>query len=565
MAERSARIEESGVKVLEQLRSIRAPRRDQKRAGNPPCGLLRFPPDVRFVARRLRWRAKISTSQHYNFLVRYYARLKIRKRSTWSAHAREMAKGGMNDQLGGGFHRYSVDERWFVPHFEKMLYDQAQLAVAYLEAFQITRDGQYAMVARDILEYVLRDLTDPDGGFYSAEDADSAADPARPKDKSEGAFYLWSRHELEDALGSKSAGIFSYCYGVEPSGNVEEDPHGEFRGRNILFQAHTIDETAAEFGISAAEIRASLSQSSAKLLEIRSSRPRPQRDDKILSSWNGMMISAFAKAAQILDEPRYLEAAGRAARFIQDRLWDEKRGTLLRRYCGGEAAVDGFLDDYAYAGLAMLDLYETSFVAADLGWAIRLAERALAFFGDRDRGGFFSTTASSGVASGSAAGLVLRLKDDYDGAEPSGSSGMAMLLARLARMTDRADFRDEAEQTLRAFDSRLRTAGTGLPQMLVALSFWLAKPVEIVFAGPGVSFPANDLLGAVRRRFLPNAVLLHNGTGDVTRVRTGAKNVRPPMPPIDGRPTAYVCENYACQLPVTDAGALDGLLDPLTR
>jgi uncharacterized protein YyaL (SSP411 family) len=464
--------------------------------------------------------------------VRYYAETKNEEALEMVLTTlREMVKGGMNDQIGGGFHRYSVDERWFVPHFEKMLYDQAQLAVSYLEAFQITRDGQYAAAARGIFTYLLRDMTDPGGGFYSAEDADSARDPANLHEKSEGAFYIWRKQEIEEALGPLVAGMFCHRYGVEAGGNVEEDPHGEFRGANILYQAHAVEDTAE---------RAELQQASAKLLEIRSRRPRPLRDDKVLSAWNGMMISAFAKGAQILNEPRYAAAARASADFLRRHLWDEQRQILLRRYRDGESAIDGFLDDYAFCGLGLLDLYEATFAAHDLAWAVRLAERAIELFADAAHGGFFSATGDD---------ALLRLKDDYDGAEPSANSGMALLLLRLARMTDRADFRAAAEHTLRAFASRMEESGTGVPQMLVAHSFALARPREIVLAGPREDPVMLEMLAAIRRCFLPAAVVMR-----------GEQSARP-MPALDGAPTAYVCENFACNLPVTTATALAELLE----
>jgi uncharacterized protein YyaL (SSP411 family) len=254
-----------------------------------------------------------------------------------------------------------------------------------------------------------------------------------------------------------------------------------------------------------------------------------------------MMISALAKGAQILGEPRYADAARSAANFLQRTLWDESRGVLLRRYRDGEALIDGFLDDYALAILAFLDLYETRFDPAYFAMALHLAEKAIALFEDREKGGFFSTT-------GEAGDLVLRLKDDYDGAEPSGNSTMALALLRLARMTDRADFRQAAERTLEAFASRLTSGGAGVPQMLVALQFMLAKPREIVLAGPKDSPAMRELLTAIRRRFLPTAVL------------TAASEVPHPMPAIEDRPTAYVCENFACKLPTCDPSKLDELL-----
>ncbi|MEQ1948219.1 MAG: thioredoxin domain-containing protein [Bryobacteraceae bacterium] len=473
----------------------------------------------------------------HNFLVRHHAaNPKSDALEMVQATLEAMVKGGMNDQIGGGFHRYSVDARWFVPHFEKMLYDQAQLAVSYLETFQITRDGQYAEAARDILDYVLRDMTDPAGGFYSAEDADSAGDAEKPKEKGEGAFYIWSYEELHEAVGEKDAEIFGYRFGVARSGNVEEDPHGEFRGRNILFQARTVEETAAHAGISVDDCRASLSASARKLLEVRANRLRPLRDDKVLAAWNGMMISAFAKAAQILGEPRYEKAATGAAAFVRRHLWNESGQALIRRYREGQAAGEGVLDDYAFCGLAFLDLYETTFSASDFAFAARLAERAMERFEDPENGGYFNSANSD---------LILRLKDDYDGAEPSGNSAVVMLLLRLARMTDREDFRASAESVFRAFAARLEEAATGLPQMLVALQFALGTPMEIVLAGPADP----EILGAIRRRFLPGAVILR------------AEECGRPMPAVNGAATVYVCENFACKMPVTSAAELSGLLE----
>ncbi len=535
-----ARIEQSGAQIVAQLQQYAEVAPEASEAGKDALesGFFAF---RRMFDPRLGGfggAPKFPRPSVHNFLVRYYA-------DTGNNEAlemvlltlREMAKGGMNDHLGGGFHRYSVDDRWFVPHFEKMLYDQAQLAISYLEAFQITRDDQYASAARDIFAYVQRDLTHADGGFFSAEDADSAVDPERPREKSEGAFYLWTRQEIEALLAPQDAKIFSYRFGVEPDGNVAEDPHGEFRGRNILYQAHTIEETALQFRLRPEEVRESLDISANTLMQHRGRRPRPHLDDKILTAWNALMISAFAKGAQILAEPRYADAARSAASFIRRQLFDESRGLLLRRYREGESAIAGFLDDYAFLILALLDLYETAFDAHDLHFAIQLAERALLLFEDRRNGGFFSTPERG-------ENLVLRLKDDYDGAEPSGNSAMALALLRLARMTGRQDFRAAAERTLKAFGSRLKSAGAALPLMLVALAFALAPPREIVLAGPR----DEAFLAAIRRHFMPNSVVL------------AANDVPRPMPAKDGQATAYVCQNYACQLPLTDAESLERLL-----
>jgi uncharacterized protein len=525
------KIEESGTHVLEQL--VQYSQHGSEGRGQVGQNAL----DSGFYAFRRSFdprlgglgpAPKFPRPSVLNFLLRYGAATGNEEaRDMVLATLRAMAKGGMHDQLGGGFHRYSVDESWFVPHFEKMLYDQAQLAISYLEAYQITADTQYADVARDVLDYVLRDLAHPGGGFYSAEDADSAADPAKPREKSEGAFYIWSYQEIVDILGESDAVVFSRRFGVQPGGNVQEDPHGEFTGRNILYRAQ--DEPANP-------------QSVAKLLEVRSRRPRPHLDDKILTGWNGLMISAFAKGAQILDEPRYAQAARDARNLLYRQLWREADSTLLRRYRDGDAAIEAFLDDYAALINALVDLYETSFDSADLTWASKLAERALALFEDKAGGGFFSSPANQ-------SDLVLRLKDDYDGAEPSGNSVMALALLRLARITVRSDFRTAADRTLEAFSGRMLAGGAGLPQMLVAQMFAMGKPMEVVLAGPCDQLVS--MLHEIRKRFLPNAIVM---------LASEARHVPDTMPPVDGAATAYVCENYACKLPVTDVQALAQLL-----
>ncbi len=477
-----------------------------------------------------------------NFLLRYGVNQKeedaIRMVNTTLT---EMAKGGMKDQLGGGFHRYSVDERWFVPHFEKMLYDQAQLAMSYLEAYQVTRDENFAEVAREILAYVQRDLMHPEGAFYSAEDADSVIDPTHPHEKGEGAFYIWTWDELVELLGMRDATIFAARYGVEQRGNVDEDPHGEFTGRNILYQAMTVEQVAQRYETTGDEVQTSLNRSSETLLKRRSSRVRPHLDDKVLTGWNAQMISAFAKAAQVFSDSAYAQVARRATDFLRANLWREKEKLLLRRFRDGEAAVDGFLDDYALLVLALLDLYETTFDPADFHWAVTLAQVAIDRFSDPQNGGFFSTVAGQGD-------LVLRLKDDYDGAEPSGNSVITIALLRLSRMTGNASFQEAAEKTLSAFASRLRTQGTAVPQMLVAYGIAWAKPMEIVLAGPVPDPRMMEMLASIHARFLPSTVVMR------------AAEAPQPMPPLNGVPTAYVCENYACNQPVISAAELEKLL-----
>src|SRR3989454_1665536 len=337
-----------------------------------------------------------------NFLTRFYGR---DPKSESGKQALEMAlsplrklpAGGMHDHLGGGFHRYSVDRYWHVPHFEKMLYDQAQLATAYLDAFQITHDRQYELVARDILDYVARDMTSKEGGFFSAEDADSPVvagigDPG-PKKNAEGAFYIWPKKEIDAALGD-AAEIFDFHYGVQSHGNAPEgsDPQDEFRGKNVLIERHTIAETAKQFKESEDAIRQSLARSREILFAIRSKRPRPHLDDKIIAAWNGLMISAYARAAQALAEPRYFEIAVHAANILRANLYDSSRNILYRNYREDRSDIEAFADDYAFVIQGLLDLYEASFDVEWLKFAIQLQETQDRLFFDEKTGGYFFTS-----------------------------------------------------------------------------------------------------------------------------------------------------------------------------
>jgi len=489
----------------------------------------------------------------HNFLLRYYARKhEDEARDMVLGTLRAMARGGMNDQLGGGFHRYSVDERWFVPHFEKMLYDQAQLAISYLEVYQITHDPLFSGVARRIFDYVLRDMTDKDGGFYSAEDADSVIDPAKPEVKGEGAFYVWTQREIEAIVGDRAAAWFCYCYGVEEHGNVRDDPHSEFIGRNILYEAHTVVQTAHHFGKPADEMRDALDAVAGKLLAVRSKRVRPHLDDKVLTAWNGLMISAFAKGGAILSEPRYSAAATRAAEFLLARMYDAKNGALLRRYREQDAAIAGFLDDYALFTQALLDLYETQFDIRYLDIAVKLTEKQRELFEDQEHGGFFSTAAGD-------ASLLMRMKEDYDGAEPSGNSVAALNLLRLAQMTGRKDFHDSAEKTLRAFASRITTVPSAVPQMLVAYEFSLSKPKQIILVGDRAESHTQAMLSVLNARFVPDRIVML--VDDAARTHLAAYlPVIKTMTRIHGETTAYVCENYTCKLPTADPAKFAQLL-----
>jgi uncharacterized protein YyaL (SSP411 family) len=400
---------------------------------------------------------------------------------------------------------------------------------------------------------VLREMTDRDGGFYSAEDADSVIDADDPAVKGEGAFYIWSADEIREAAPAPAAEWFSHRYGVADGGNVANDPHQEFTGRNILYQAATIEETAEQFGRSADEVRAGIEDASRLLLEARAKRVRPHLDDKILTSWNGLMISALALGGAVLQEPRYAEAARRAAEFLIARMWDADAGTLLRRYRQGEAAIPGFLDDYALLAQALLDLYETQFDFRHLELAIRLMEKAIELFGDAAGGGFFSSGASD-------ASLVMRLKEDYDGAEPSGNSVAVLNLLRLQRMTGRSDFGVAAEAALAAFRQRLSLVPAALPYLLAAAEFAHGQPREIVIAGPADSAATHALVDELYRHFVPNRVVLLAGD-EAMRGRLAAWNPAiASMTAEPGAAKAYVCRNFTCELPVSEPAELARLI-----
>ncbi|MFI5337767.1 MAG: thioredoxin domain-containing protein, partial [Opitutales bacterium] len=335
----------------------------------------------------------------------------------------KMAEGGIHDHVGGGFHRYAVDDEWFVPHFEKMLYDQAQLVIACLEARRATGSEVFAWIARDILAYVQRDLADPAGGFYSAEDADSPVGPGS-HEQAEGAFYVWTQEQLESELGTE-AGLFGAHFGVKPGGNVAHDPHGEFHGRNILHQVQSLAVTARQSGLEPAAANDRLLGSLERLRQARSNRPRPHRDEKILTAWNALMLSALTRAHQVLGPAEvYLAAATRTAEFLQRELWDAATGTLYRSWGAGRRSIPAFAEDHAALVQALIDLYEAGFEIRWLQWAEQLQSRMNDLFWDDESGGYFNSRVGD-------TSVIVRLKDDHDGAEPAANS---VALANLVRL-----------------------------------------------------------------------------------------------------------------------------------
>jgi hypothetical protein len=464
---------------------------------------------------------------------------------------RAMADGGMRDHIGGGFHRYSVDADWRVPHFEKMLYDQAQLTLAYLEAHQAVGDPDLAAVADDTLQYVARDMTDPAGGFHAAEDADSLPpeDTGSPGARaSEGAFYLWTAAEIDSLLGDDAA-LVRARFGIEPGGNAPFDPHGEFAGKNVLHLASSIDEIASAQGLDPQGVRARLFSAREVMREARARRPRPLRDDKILTSWNGLMIAAFARGARVLREPAHLESATRAASFVRATLWRPDTRTLFRRYRDGDAAIEAYAEDYACLVWGLLELFQAGGDPAWLEWALDLQRRQDELFWDDGAGGWYAT-------SGTDPSVIVRMKEDYDGAEPSATSVAVWNLIVLAHLTGAAAWRARVERTFQGAAARIAGAGRSVPMMLAGLSAWHAGVQQVVIVGEPGCADRDALERAAAARYLPFAVVVPVTPGEQQQRVAVVAPFLGTVRPRDGRATAYVCRDFMCQEPVTEPEAL---------
>lgn len=449
----------------------------------------------------------------------------------------KMAGGGIYDHLGGGFHRYSTDERWLVPHFEKMLYDNALLVPAYLEAFQATGNADYGRVARETLDYVLREMTQQEGGFYSTQDADSEG--------VEGKFFVWTEEEIIALLGPEDARIFNYCYDVTARGNWEE--------HNILNRPKTDEQAAKVLGLGVEELRAVLARCKPKLFEARSKRVPPGRDDKVLVSWNGMMLSAFAMGAMVLGEERYAKAASEAVEFILEKLLAPD-GRLWHGYKDGRARFNAYLDDYACLIDGLVDVYQATFNTGCLEAATSLAARMIDLFYDESQEGFFYTSADHEQ-------LIARNKESHDGSTPSGNSMAATALLRLGRLTGRRDFEEKAVSTLEFLSGVLAQSPTAAGQALLALDFLLGPTHEIAVVDGTRPTDTTDVLKALHARFVPNKV--------VARKSSAMPDDRLPpslTPLLKGKSsrgdatTIYICEHGTCGLPVVGVKGLEAAL-----
>ena len=468
---------------------------------------------------------KFPPAMALEFLLRYFYRTKDENvLAMVEKTCRKMGNGGMYDQLGGGFHRYSVDAVWLVPHFEKMLYDNAQLAAVYLHVYQATGDEFYKRIAVETLEYVRREMLDQNGGFYSAQDADSEG--------VEGKFFVWTLDEIEGVLGAEDARLFGYHYDVSEQGNFEE--------RNILNVRQSIEESAAQLKVSPEKLGEVLERGKRKLFAEREKRIKPLRDEKILTAWNGLMLAAFAEAAVILQSDDYLEIAKRNADFILGNL--QKDGLLLRIYKDGQAKLNAYLEDYANFADGLIQLFQVSGEARYLKEAKRLADTMIAEFWDEEEGGFYFTGNSHEE-------LIVRSKDFYDNATPSGNSAAADVLLKFSKITGNEDYERYAATVLRIVAPQIRRFPQAFGRVLSASEFYLNPVKEIVVIGER----GNELEREIWKEFMPNkVVVLSNENKREAELISLLEN----RGMIDGKPTAYVCENFTCQQPVTSIEAL---------
>jgi uncharacterized protein YyaL (SSP411 family) len=461
----------------------------------------------------------------------------------------QMRLGGIFDQVGYGFHRYSTDQRWLLPHFEKMLYDQAMHLLAYTEAHQATGAARYETTAREVLTYVMRDLRAPEGGFYSAEDADSENEEGAME---EGAFYVWSTEELRRLLDPDLADLVIDVYNLAPDGNYQEESTGEQTGKNVLHLDRSLAEEAEQRDIDVSVLRERLDTARETLFEARSERPRPGLDDKVLTDWNGLMVAALAKAARAFAEPEYEAVARDTAQFLLDSLQDAD-GRLLHRYREGEAGIRATLDDYAFLTWGLLELYEATYEPRWLRAALDQMEACLNHFWDGDRGGFYMTADDSEA-------LIVRPKEATDGAMPSGNSVQLMNLLRLARFTGRTAFEDKAAALSQWAGSKARSRPTGFTAFLGGLHWALGRPQEVVVAGERDADDTQALLDVVRDAYSPTTVTLHRPPGDAPDI-TSLAPFTATQTSLDGRAAAYVCHDFQCDAPTTDPEQLRAQLE----
>ncbi len=468
----------------------------------------------------------------------------------------KIALGGIRDHIGGGFHRYTVDAEWKIPHYEKMLYDQATLVNAYLDAWLLTRDKKYRQPVSDTLEYLQRDMQHYQGGFFSAEDAESYESTDATL-KREGAFYVWSKAEISNALKEESLIELATAYftfrdeGNAPSSVRSED----LQGYNTLRIERTINDLANHFDLSESKIEQQVKQIETLLFQARASKPRPHLDDKIITAWNGLVISAFSRAAQVLNEPVYAESASQSARFIKSNLFDSKTGQLIRLFREAPSKVEAFSDDYAYLIQGLIDLYEATANPEWLDWANELQKTQIALFYDEENGGFFGFKADDEI-------VFNQSKNSFDGAIPTSNSSSAKNLARLGQFFDNANYTEKARQTVITFLPGIIQSPARMPALVDAALYVIKKPIQIVVASKSGD---RSMINVANNTLLPNRLLLHADSGESQAYLGKYLEFIKSAKPIDGNSTAFVCENFVCQLPAPSpedlAEQLRGLIE----
>lgn len=487
---------------------------------------------------------KFPTPHRLSFLLRHYHRTGDENALNMVRHTLEaMRRGGIWDHVGFGFHRYSTDARWLLPHFEKMLYDQALLAIAYLETFQITGDRFFADTAEEIFTYVLGDMTAESGGFFAAEDADSEGE--------EGKFYVWSRSEFISVLGADEGNFWADIFNLTAEGNFTDEATKKKTGANIPHLTMSLDKWAEKSGITGPETASRWEAARQKLFDHRKERIHPLKDDKILTDWNGLMMAALAYGGRVLKKPEYAAAAEKAAKFIETHLEDPE-GRLLHRYRDGESGIAAHADDYAFMIWGLCELYRTTFDSAHLARAVRLQERMLTDFRDAGNGGFFMTA-------GTSRDLPVRPKSLYDGAVPSANSVALLNLLRLSRMTGRTQWADEAAALGRSVSGSVKAHPSGYTQLLVGIDFALGNQLDVVLAGDPDDRSFREMLSILNDGFYPHHVVLFKSSsgGDALARVAGFTES---MQPVDGKTTAYACRNFACGRPITDAGEFSEMI-----
>jgi len=489
---------------------------------------------------------KFPTPTNLLFLLRYWKRSGNKTALDMVEKTLQtMRRGGIYDHVGFGFHRYSTDSQWLLPHFEKMLYDQAMLAMAYIEAYQATGAEHYGKTAREILTYVLRDMTGPEGGFFSAEDADTEG--------KEGKFYLWTQEQVREAVGDGEADFINGVFNIEKDGNFAEEATGKKTGANILHLGKPLNEIASDLNVSPQDLQKRLETARQKLLDYRDKRVPPMKDDKILTDWNGLMIAALAKAAQAFGEPRYAEVACGAADFILGAM-RKANGRLWHRHRGQWTGVDANLDDYAYLVWGLIELYEATFDTGHLQYAVELADDMIKHFWDDDGGGFY-------LVPDDGERLLVRNKDIHDTALPSANSVAMLNLLRLGRMIGNPDLEERSARIGRAFSGSVNESPAAYTQLMVALDFALGPSYEVVIAGNPHAEDTRAMIRELGRRFLPNKVLLLNrGDREPDELAKLAEFTKE-QSSIGGKATAYVCVNHTCKSPTTDVNKMLELLN----